>query len=76
MPATPEFWSNSFTVNNNIAEDATDPQVIKLANGNTLIAWVSADDSSPTTVNGLDLRGQLFDPLGNEVGVEFRLNRT
>ncbi len=76
MPSTPELWNSITTVNNSLSDDATDPEIIQLANGNTLIVWASADESAPTNNNDLDLRGQIFDPLGNEVGAEIQLNNT
>lgn len=74
MPLTPERWNSITNVNNNLTEDATTPQVVQLSNGNTLIVWASADPTAPTNDALLDLRGQIFDPLGNEIGGEIQLN--
>ncbi|MEP4196774.1 MAG: calcium-binding protein [Aliishimia sp.] len=74
MPLTPEIWLSRFLVQNESNEDALNPDITQLSNGNILITWTSDDPSSPTNSAGADIRGQIFDPLGVEVGGEIRLN--
>ncbi|MEM7521667.1 MAG: calcium-binding protein, partial [Pseudomonadota bacterium] len=74
MPTTQ--WKLPELVNDDVSSDATQPDIIQLANGNVLVAWTSSDPSAPTGSAGTDLRGQLYDPLNNEIGVEFLLNAT
>jgi Ca2+-binding RTX toxin-like protein len=74
MPLIPETWLDQFTVNTTTTGSQLDPAVIQLANGNILVSWTSGDDSGPGSPAGTDIIGQLFDPLGNPLGSEFRLN--
>ncbi|MEM7521705.1 MAG: hypothetical protein AAF307_11780, partial [Pseudomonadota bacterium] len=76
MPNTPVEWLADRRITNSISTEATQPTITQLSNGNVVIVWASEDSSSPTSTPGLDLRGQIYDPLGNEIGSEFRVNRT
>ncbi len=74
MPLTPETWLEEFTVNATTANTQTGAKVVQLANGNILVVWESNDNSGVGFPDGYDIIGQLFDPLGNLLGAEFRLN--
>ena len=74
MVTTPLEWLNEFQVNNGTAEQYYDSDITQLSNGNVLITWTSTDDTGVGSPGGTDIIGQIFDPLGNEVGAEFRLN--
>ena len=74
MPLTPETWLEEFTVNITTANTQARPQITQLANGNILVVWDSTDDSGAGSSPGVDLIGQIFDPLGNLVGAEFQVN--
>jgi hypothetical protein len=74
MPDIPVTWRGQQTVNTVLAGSQSDPDIIQLANGNILVSWTSTSDTGAGSAAGLDVIGQLFDPLGNRIGVEFRLN--
>lgn len=75
MVTTPLEWLSEFQVNNGITTDQYyDSDITQLSNGNVLITWTSGDDAGVGSPNGTDIIGQIFDPLGNEVGSEFRVN--
>ena len=74
MPLTPETWLDEFTVNLTTTGAQALPQITQLTNGNILVSWTSGDDTGAGSPPGADVIGQLFDPLGNPVGTEFRLN--
>jgi Ca2+-binding RTX toxin-like protein len=74
MVTTPLEWLNEFRVNNGLLDDHFDPDIVQLSNGNLLVSWSTNDDSGVGSPPGNDIIGQIFDPLGNEVGGEFRLN--
>ncbi len=74
MPNTPVTWRNSQTVNTVTAGGQIDPDIIQLANGNILVSWTSFDNTGAGASAGLDVIGQLYDPLGNRIGGEFQLN--
>ena len=71
-------WLNEFTVNTTDSDgtqnDQFDQQVIQLANGNILVAWTSRADSGVGAPPFNDVIGRIFDPFGNQVKSEFRLN--
>lgn len=76
MVKKPTAWEPLFKVNTIDStangEDQESPVVTGLANGNFLVVWQSnAVDSAGDTI---DIKGQIFDFLGNAVGSEFRLN--
>lgn len=73
MPATPATWLEEFDSNTSGA--TSDPQVIQLSNGNILVAYETADNSGAGSTGGIDILGQLYDPAGNPLGEEVRLNR-
>jgi RTX calcium-binding nonapeptide repeat (4 copies) len=78
MPATPVSWSvNDFPANTNFAGTQNSPVITQLANGNVLICWTDLDNTIGTaggSAAGLDVVGRIFDPLGNAVTDEIRLN--
>lgn len=74
MPATPQTWLNQFIVNLTTTGSQSDPDIIQLANGNILVCWTSTDDTGAGSATGTDVIGQIFDPVGNLVGSEFRIN--
>lgn len=74
MPNIPVTWRNQFQVNATTADDQLDPKIIQLANGNILVSWTSTNNTGVGSPTGRDVIGQIFDPLGNPVGAEFRLN--
>ena len=78
MPATPISWSGvDFLVNTNTTGTQNDPVITQLANGNVLITWVDLDNTIGSVGGaavGTDVIGRIFDPLGNPVTGEIRLN--
>ena len=80
MPDTPELWRD--LGQNNTAEgtptiffgDQNEPKVIHLSNGNILVAWVSNQTTGAGSPNGTDIIGRIYDPLGNPITGEIRLN--
>jgi RTX calcium-binding nonapeptide repeat (4 copies) len=78
MPNTPVTWLNQFLVNTVTTGSQSDPDIIQLANGNMLVSWTSDDNTAgtPGSPTGLDVIGQIYDPLGNRVGGEIRLNNS
>jgi Ca2+-binding RTX toxin-like protein len=76
MANHPNTWLREFVTNTVTTGNQTDPDIVQLANGNILVAWTSDDDSGAGSENGLDIIGQIFDPLGNPVGDEFRVDQS
>ena len=74
MVTTPLEWLSEFQVNNGTASQYYDSDVVQLSNGNFLVSWTTNDDTGVGSPPGSDIVGQIFDPLGNQVGSEFRLN--
>lgn len=74
MPLTPETWLDQVTVNATTTGSQNDPEVIQLANGNILVSWTTDDAGGLGSPAGVEIFGQIFDPLGNPVGAELRLN--
>ncbi|WP_417719420.1 calcium-binding protein [Salipiger sp.] len=78
MPTTPEVWLDQFQANTqdvgSSGDDQYDSVTIQLTNGNLVVLWVDNSDSAPAGVNGLDIVAQVYDPLGNPLGNEFRAN--
>jgi Ca2+-binding RTX toxin-like protein len=74
MPGAPVTWLNQFTVNLTTTNDQSDPEIVQLANGNILVSWTSNDPTAPGNPAGPDILGQIFDPMGNRIGGEIRLN--
>jgi Ca2+-binding RTX toxin-like protein len=75
MPAIPATWLDDFVVNTNPNGSQRDPVVTQLATGHILVVWWDPDDSSPAgSPAGDDIIGRIFDPLGNPVTDEIRLN--
>lgn len=74
MPDTPEIWLDDFIANTTTTNSQYEPRITQLSNGNILIAWTTNDSSGVGSPAGTDIIGQLYDPLGNALGGEFRLN--
>ena len=77
MPLTPVTWRSQLAVNTNTNGAQTDPVITQLSNGNVLITWVDFDETAGSaggTHSGADIIGRIFDPLGNAVTGEIRLN--
>ncbi|GIT93233.1 hypothetical protein JANAI62_37230 [Jannaschia pagri] len=78
MPLTPESWLGQFTVNNTTFGPGgslqEEPVVIQLTTGNIVVFWADNSDAVGGTGNGFDIIGQIYDPLGNEIGNEFIAN--
>jgi Ca2+-binding RTX toxin-like protein len=74
MPLIPATWLDAIGVNLTTADSQARPRVTQLANGNILVAWDSAADTGAGSDPGRDVIGQLFNPLGERIGGEFRLN--
>lgn len=74
MPLIPETWLDSQVANLTTANNQFSPNIIQLANGNILVSWTSDDTGGLANNSGDDIMGQIFGPLGNRVGVEFRIN--
>jgi len=74
--AAPVEWLNEFQVNTGTADVAgiSDPQVVGLAGGNYLVAWVEAGTTGVGTTAGNDIIGKIFDAEGNVVRDSFRIN--
>lgn len=73
MTTTPTIWKAKFTANiNGTTGNQSGPTTIGLANGNFLVVW---EDTNFGPGVGRDIMGQLFDPLGNPVGLQFQVNQ-
>ena len=73
MTTTPTFWSTLDPVSAAAGGDQRDPQVVGLANGNILVAYVDAADNVDSS-SGSDIIGRLYDLEGNPLGGAFQLN--
>jgi Ca2+-binding RTX toxin-like protein len=75
MVQTPTEWKPQFKVNTIDStmggNDQTDPVVAGLSNGNIVVVWQGPTDGGG---QGLDIKAQIYDFLGNKVGAEIRLN--
>jgi Ca2+-binding RTX toxin-like protein len=75
MPAIPATWLEDFVVNTNPTGSQRDPVITQLASGHILVVWTDTDSSAPAgSPAGYDVIGRIFDPLGNAVTDEIRLN--
>lgn len=74
MPLTPETWLAEFTANTVTAGSQFEPRIVQLSNGNILVAWTSDANTGAGSPGGTDIISQLFDPFGNPIGIETRLN--
>ncbi|MEM0900829.1 MAG: hypothetical protein AAGI92_12855, partial [Pseudomonadota bacterium] len=74
MTIQPVEWLDEFQVNNSSNAAHNTPSITQLTNGNVLIVWSTSDDTGAGSSPGRDIIGQIFDPLGNQVGSEFQLN--
>ena len=71
----PVTWLDETQVNTtpNMANEFA-PRVIQLANGNLLVAWSSNINTGAGAAPGTDAIGRLFNPIGEPISEEFRLN--
>ena len=80
MPTTPEVWLDEFQVNTTDSGPAGDDQreskIVQLDNGNIVVLYEDASDGGPAGAGGTDIIGQIYDPLGNPIGAEFRANQS
>lgn len=74
MPNIPETWRAEQTVNSTTASSQFAPTIIQLTNGNIVVAWVSTATTGAASPAGNDIIAQIYNPLGDKVGGEFRLN--
>lgn len=74
MPNVPVTWRDAQIVNSVEGGAQNTPRIIQLSNGNILVVWTSDEDSGAGGPVGTDIIGRIFDPLGNAVGGEFRIN--
>ncbi len=78
MPSTPIEWTEfNFNPNTNLGGNQSSTRITQLANGNVLICWIDLDEtvgSAGGSAGGADVIGRIFDPLGNPVSAEIRLN--
>ena len=65
MPATPETWLDSFPVAAGATGAQSQPSIIQLTNGNTVVAWLDAASGN--------VLGQVFSPIGEPVGGQLTL---
>ena len=73
MPDTPVLWRSQFQASSgSTAPFGFEPVVVALTNDNFVVFW----QNDGTGANGVDIRGQIFDPLGNPIGGSFRANQT
>jgi Ca2+-binding RTX toxin-like protein len=75
MPNTPVTWRRQSIVNTTTTGNQSDPDIIQLANGNILVSWTTDDAGGLGSPNGTETFAQIFDPLGNKIGAEIRLNQ-
>jgi len=76
MPDTALTWLDQVVANLTTGGNQFDPHILQLANGNIVVSWTTDNSSGPGAPFGLDVVGQIFDPLGNPVGSEISLNAT
>lgn len=74
MPIIPETWLAEFTANLTQSGIQSDPEIVQLATGNILVVWRSTATGGAGSPAGDDVVGQIFSPIGEPVGSEFRLN--
>jgi hypothetical protein len=74
MPNTPVTWLDQFVVNLTTGGTQRFPQITQLTNGNILVSWHTDNDSGAGFSPGIDIIGQIFDPLGNRIGGEITMN--
>jgi Ca2+-binding RTX toxin-like protein len=74
MPNTPVTWLDQFVVNLTTSGVQRFPQITQLANGNILVSWHTDNDTGAGSSPGIDIVGQIFDPLGNRIGGEITMN--
>ena len=74
MPDTPVTWLDDFSPNQTTTGTQFQPRITQFTNGNILVAWTSAEDTGAGSPPGDDILGRIYDPLGNAITDEFRLN--
>jgi len=74
MPDTPVTWLDEIVVNSTTTGAQFAPRITQLTDGNILVSWQSDENTGAGSPFGLDIIGQLFDPLGNRIGGEFLVN--
>jgi len=74
MPLIPATWLSEFTVNPTTAGTQSQPRVTQLISGNILVSWHSDNNTGSGSGPGIDVIGQVFNPLGVAIGGEFQLN--
>jgi Ca2+-binding RTX toxin-like protein len=76
MTITPESWMTEVLVN--IGESIgtqKQPQITQLTNGNILVAWTDVSNNVDTN-SGTDIITQVYNPIGQPVGLPFQVNKT
>ena len=84
MTTTPTVWradqqantSDTVAGGSDQHDDQTGIRLVGLTNGNFIALWDDNSDLGVGTANGTDVIGQIYDPLGNRIGGEFRVNQT
>ena len=74
MVTTPLEWLGETGVGVSSGNNENNSDITQLTNGNYVITWTSNDPSGVGSPPGSDIRAQIFDSQGNEVGGELRLN--
>ena len=78
MPINPEVWLDQFQANTQDVgptnNDQRQSKTVQLDNGNIVVLWVDNSDAGVGSDPGTDIVGQIFDPLGQKLGGEFRAN--
>jgi Ca2+-binding RTX toxin-like protein len=79
MTTTPTLWKAAQQANSSDlgpgGNDQLDSKIVQLSNGNFVVLWTDNSDGGPGGANGTDIIGQIYDPLGNKIGGEFRANQ-
>ncbi len=74
MPAIPQTWLDSQTVNTTLTGSQTQSNIAQLANGNILVTWTTTDQTGLGSPPGTEVFAQIFDPMGEKIGTEFIIN--
>ncbi len=69
----PEFQPNTASQGpGGVTQD--NARIVQLTNGNFVVLWEDSTDAVGGIGNGVDIVGQLYDPLGNPLGANFLAN--